>query len=160
MTDFSDLSSLWMKWASLAQIPGASAVTDPIDCVARFISDDQSFNLREDGTWWILDEVDDRGKEYVDTARFSTFNLAEKYLMWRWASFARSALGLPALGPQLYKQGYSGDVVVSPTNDEWRTSVTDSTGSAILPQPDSTIFSHLMSKSMDEIDRFVGQGFT
>ncbi|MUL64173.1 hypothetical protein BOO86_06825 [Mycobacterium sp. CBMA 234] len=106
----------------------------------------------------MLDETDDRGKKYVETAKFSTLELTEKYLTWKWASFARTIRGLPALGPQLYQQGFSGDVTVSPTSNEWRNEMTDSTGSAILPQPDSTIFSHLMPKTLSEIDRFVGQG--
>jgi hypothetical protein len=62
------------------------------------------------------------------------------------------------LGPQFYKQGYSSDITVAPTESEWRTEIKSSAGSAILSQPDSTIFSHLMSKSLDEIDQMVRQG--
>jgi hypothetical protein len=160
MNDFSLLSSTWIEWTSLAGMPGASVSTDCADCEISFIAEDQSFHLRQNGGWWIVDRVDDRGKRYNDTAKFSTFELAEKYLIWRWGSFTRISLRLDPLGPQFYKQGFSSDVTVAPTESEWRSEIKSPAGSAILSRPNSTIFSHLMSKSVDEIDQMVREGLT
>ena len=44
-----------------------------------FTSDDQSFYLRNDNGWWAIDVVNDRGRRYNDIAKFSSFNLAEKF---------------------------------------------------------------------------------
>lgn len=139
-------------------MPGVSVSTDCADCQISFISDDESFHLRQDGDWWVIDQVDDRAKRYNGTAKFSTFDLAERYLIWRWASFTRIALGLESLGPQFYKEGYSSDVRLAPTESEWRVELKSPAGSAILSEPDSTIFSHLMSKPVDEIEQMVRDG--
>lgn len=158
MNDFRLLSSAWAEWNDLCRIP-ASTVADCPDCEVSFVSDAQSFHLRQDGDWWAIDETDDRRKRYNDTARLSNFALVEKYLLWRWGSFMRMVLGLPLSGPQLFKQGYSSDVSVSPTTNPWRTEITSSVGSAVLSQTDSTIFSHLISKSVDEIIEIAREGF-
>lgn len=71
------------------------------DCLIRFKSADESVCLGQEGTWWVIDEVDDRGKRYDYTARFSTFELAEKYLIWTWGSVARSVLRAEQLGVRL-----------------------------------------------------------
>ncbi|ORW09029.1 hypothetical protein AWC14_22210 [Mycobacterium kyorinense] len=142
----------------MLRMPGVSVSTECGDCQVSFISDDQSFHLRQDDNWWIVDEVDDRNKRYNATATLSTFQLAEKYLIWRWASFTRNALRLEAFGPQLYKQGYSSDVSLAPAESEWRVELQSSAGNAILPQSDATIFSHLILKSVDEIEEMVMNG--
>jgi hypothetical protein len=160
MNNFNRLASAWIEWTSLARMPGVSVSTDCADCQINFVAEDQSFHLRRDGDWWIVDRVDDRGKRYNEIAKFSTFDLAEKYLIWRWASFTRTALRLESLGPQFYKQGYSKDVSVEPTESEWRSEIKSPAGSAILSQPDSTIFSHLMSKSANEIEHMIREGIT
>ncbi len=141
-------------------MPGASVSKDCADCQILFSSDDESFHLRQDGDWWTIDEVDDRGKRYNSTAKLSTFDLAEKYLVWRWASNAQVILSANPLGPQFYKEGYSSDVRLAPTESEWRVELKSPAGSAILSEPDSTIFSHLMSKSVDEIEQMVREGIT
>lgn len=105
MNEFNKLSTAWIEWTALARLPGLSISTDCPDCQISFISDDQSFHLRQDGDWWIVDRIDDRGKRHDDIAKFSTLGLAEKYLIWRWASFTRTTLGLESLGPRYYSQG-------------------------------------------------------
>jgi hypothetical protein len=160
MSDFNRLASAWMEWTSLAGMTGMSVSTDCADCEISFLSEDQSFHLRQEGGWWVIDIVDDRGKRYNSAAKFSNIDLAQKYLIWRWASTARSARRLISLGPNFYKQGYSGEVALTPTDNEWDTKLTSPAGRAILSQPYSTIFSHLMSKSMDDIEQMVSDGIT
>jgi hypothetical protein len=156
--DFSRLSSAWIEWTGLLRMPGVSVSTECADCQIAFISDDQFFHLHQDGGWWKIDEVDDRNKRYKATAELSTFQLAEKYLIWRWASFTRNALRLDTFGRQLYKQGYSSNVRLVPAENDWRVELQSAVGHAILPQPDAAIFSHLILKSVDEIEKMVMNG--
>lgn len=72
----------------------------------------------------------------------------------------RMVRGLPLSDPQLFKQGYSTDVTVRPTANEWRTEITSPAGSAVLSQTDSTIFSHLLSKTVDDIGQMAREGLT
>lgn len=125
---------------------------------SRFISDDQSFYLRYDGDWWTIDVVDDRGRRYNDTAKFSNFDLAERFLVWRWGSTMRDVLGARIFGPELYKSGRSTDVVVLPTENEWIFELQSAVGRARLPEPQATIFSHLMLKTVDEIEQMIKNG--
>jgi hypothetical protein len=125
------------------------------DTEVDFLSDDQSFYLRKDDGWWTLDVINDRGARYNDVARFSTFDLAEKFLIWRWGSTMRDVLGARIFGPELYALGRSSDVVVVPTENEWLFELQSDAGSVRLSEPAATIFSHLMSKSADEIEQMI-----
>jgi hypothetical protein len=150
------LFSAWIRFTGLAGMSGASVGTDCADCQICFTADDGSFHLRQDPDWWVVDRINDRGKRYDGTAKFSTLDLAEKYLIWRWVSSTRIVSGAKPFGPELYSSGYSKDVSLKPTDDKWRTEVQSPVGSAVLFEPDSTIFSHLMSKSIDEIQQMIG----
>lgn len=156
--DFTLLSSAWMYWNGLARIPNASFSRDCGDCLVKFSSDAESFHLRKEGEWWVVDVIDDRGKRYNDTCRFSSFELVEKYFIWNWASFARSSIGLEALGPNLYKQGLNPAVIVNPTENRWRSEVVTPDGSAILAEPELTIFTYLASKPLRDIEEMVRSG--
>lgn len=70
----------------------------------------------------------------------------------------RDVLGAKIFGPELYALGRSVNVVVLPTENEWLFELQSEAGSARLSEPDATIFSHLMSKSADEIERMAGEG--
>jgi hypothetical protein len=159
MVDFSRLSANWVKWSELARLANISVSTDRDDSEIVFRSSDSEVYLRNDGTWWIIDTVNDRGQRHDDTAKLSTFELTEKYLIWNWASSARGVIGAPRLGPRLYALGMSPDVETGPIA-EGITEVRSSSGSAILMEPYATIFSHLMSKSLDEIEQMVSEGIT
>jgi hypothetical protein len=159
MVDFSRLSANWVKWSELARLASISVSTDRDDSEIVFRSSDSEVYLRNDGTWWIIDTVNDRGQRHDDTAKLSTFELTEKYLIWNWASSARGVIGAPRLGPRLYALGMSPDVETGPIA-EGITEVRSSSGSAILMEPYATIFSHLMSKSLDEIEQMVSEGIT
>lgn len=158
MVDFSRLSTNWVEWSNMAQLADIAVLTNCDDCEILFSSNDYSVHLHRENSWWVIDTVDDRGKRYNDVAKFSTFDLAEKYLIWRWGNTARSAIGRESLGPPLYKSGYNPKVIVAPTDSEWSVELKSSAGSAILSEPYSRIFSHLMSKSVDEIERMVREG--
>jgi hypothetical protein len=160
MVDFSRLSRNWLEWTSLARMSQVSVSEDCDDCQISFKSDDQAFHLREDGAWWTVDEVDDRGRRYDATAKFSTFELAEAYLIWNWASVTRSAIGAKQLGRELHAQGMALSVETLPTEREYFVELRGPTGSAILPTSGATIFSHLMSKSVDQIEQMVKEGVT
>ncbi len=157
--NFGFLSSAWMYWNNLAQIPNPSVSTDCSDCLITFGSEAQIFHLRREDDWWVVDVVDDRGKRYNDTSRFSELSLVEKYLVWDWASFARSAVGLEALGPPLYRQGPNPKLKITPTDNQWRSEITSQEGKAILSEPELTIFSHILSKPLREIEEMVRSGF-
>ncbi len=159
MVDFSRLSADWFKWSGLAHLANVSVSTDCDDCEIMFNSSDYAFHLRYDGVWWIIDTVSDRGQRHNETAKLSTFELAEKYLVWDWASSARGIIGLQRLGPGLYSLGYSPDVDVTPIT-EGIAEIRSGSGSAILMEPYATIFSHLMSKSIDEIEDMIAEGIT
>ena len=128
---------------------------DCADCQIAFKSDVQSFHLRDDGGWWTVDSVDDRGKRYDGTAKFSTFELAEKYLIWNWASVSRSATGAKQLGRQLHALGMAPGVEVIPTERDYFVELRAPTGSAVLPMSSATVFSHLMAKSVDQVEQMV-----
>lgn len=157
MANFARLSQNWFAWSNLAQLGNISVSTDCDDCQLLFESTDYSVHLRNDGTWWIVDTVDDRGQRHDGTAKLSTFELAEKYLIWIWASSARGVVGAPRLGPQLYSLGVSPEVELNPIT-EGIAEVRSSSGRAILMEPYATIFSHLMNKSVDEIEQMVSEG--
>lgn len=159
MVDFSRLSADWVEWSSIAQLSDVTVSTDCDDCQILFASRDYSVHLRNDGTWWIIDTVDDRGQRNNDTAKLSTFELTEKYLIWTWASSARGAVGAQRLGPRLYSLGFSPDIEVVPIK-EGIAELKSSAGNAILMEPSATIFSHLILKSVDEIEQMVREGLT
>lgn len=157
MADYSRLVNNWTYWSSLAHFQNALSSTSCDDCRIRFTSSDYSVHLREEGTRWIIDTVDDRGQRSNDVAKFSSYELVEKYLIWTWSSMARSAIGAKPLGPELYSQGFDPNVdaieikegIYELRNDE---------GRADLVEPYATIFSHLMSTPVDEIEQIVKHG--
>jgi hypothetical protein len=157
MTDFSQLSANWVEWSNLAKLGDVAVSTECDDCAIEFSSRDYSVHLRRDGTWWTIDTVDDRGQRHNDEAKFSTFELAEKYLIWTWANSARGIVGARRLGPRLYASGYSPEVDVF-TLTEGVAELISSEGDAILLEPYATIFSHLMLKSVNGIADMVREG--
>jgi putative component of toxin-antitoxin plasmid stabilization module len=159
MVDFARLSANWSEWSSIAQLADIAVSMDCDDCDIAFISRDYSVHLRNDGTWWIIDTVDDRGQRHDDTAKLSTLDLTEKYLIWKWASTARGAIGAGRLGPRLYKLGFNPEVEVFPIA-EGISELRSKPGNAVLMEPDATIFSHLMSKTLDEIEQMVREGIS
>jgi hypothetical protein len=157
MTDFSRLSASWVEWSNRAHLSNVRVTTKCDDCKIAFSSSDYSVHLRHDGSWWIVDTIDDRGQRRNDTAKLSTFELAEKYLIWEWASMTRGIIGARRLGPDLYAQGYSPEVEMIPIS-EGVAEVRSRGGNAILMEPYATIFSHVMSKSVDEIEQLTMTG--
>ncbi|MGE2724405.1 hypothetical protein [Mycolicibacterium pulveris] len=134
-----------------------SVSEDCEDCQIFFKSADQAYHLRQDGNWWSVDAVDDRGTRYADTARFSTFDLAEAYLIWTWASVTRGAIGARPLGRDFHALGMAPDVETVPTERDYFVELRAPTGSAVLPMSSAATFSHLMSKSVSEIEQLVHQ---
>ena len=158
MVDFARLSRNWIEWTSLARMTRVLVSTDNDGTQIGFTSDDQSFYLRQDGVWWTIDEVDDRGQRYTSVAKFLTFDLAEKYLIWNWASVTRSAIGAKQLGVRLHALGMAPNIEIASTERDYFVELRAPTGSAILPMSSATIFSHLMSKSVDELEQMVREG--
>lgn len=158
MSNFARLSEHWMKWTRLSRMSNVSASEAVEDCLIRFTSGDESFFLRQEGVWWVIDEVDDRGKRYDDTAKFSTFELAEKYLIWTWGSVARSVLRAEQLGVRLSSLGMAPGVRVEPTDREYVVELHAATGVAILPLSRVTIASHWMTLSIEEVEQMLADG--
>jgi hypothetical protein len=152
MTDFSRLSESWLEWSNRAGLSNPDVTMKCDDCEIAFRSSDYSIHLRHEGNWWVVDTIDDRGQRNDDTAKLSTFELVEKYLIWDWASMTRGIIGARRLGPGLYAQGFSSEVEVAPIS-EGISELRSQSGNAILMEPYATIFSHLMSKSVDEIQQ-------
>lgn len=157
MTDFSRLSANWVEWSNRANLTGVAVSTECSDCEVEFSSRDYSVHLRRDGAWWTVDTVDDRGQRHSDEAKFSNFELTEKYLIWTWANSARGVVGAKRLGPPLYALGYNPDIEVIPIT-EGVAELRSSNGEAVLLEPYATIFSHLMSKSLSDIEHMVREG--
>ncbi len=157
LPDLEHLDQSWRYWSGLQQLSGISVSTECADCVMLFSSNEASVHLRRDGDWWTYDSVDDRGQLHVDEARFTSFALMEKYLIWMWASAARAMLRAPLAGPKLYASGFDPEVEAIPI----RTGIYElrsPEGRAVLMEPWATIFSHLMGTPLDEIERIVRSG--
>jgi hypothetical protein len=155
VTDFSRLSRHWVEWAPFYSSSGVSVLMDCVDCDILFSSSDYSVHLRNDGDWWLIDTVDDRGQRSDGEAKLSTFVLTEKYLIWQWASLVDSRLASGSLGFDLYKKGYAEDVDIVDLAD-YRVEVCFQGQSAILSTGTATIFSHIIKMSVEEIERIAG----
>ncbi|BCO38090.1 hypothetical protein [Mycobacterium heckeshornense] len=153
MVDFSRLSTNWRHWAPEIGGGNISVSTDCEDCQIFFSSDDYSVHLRTDGSWWVVDTVNDRGQRRNGAAKLSSFDLTEKYLIWDWATTARSSLASGRLGTELARRGYATGVEVTPANGGYKICLRNDC--AILSVVNATIFSHLMSKSINEIEQMV-----
>jgi hypothetical protein len=124
------------------------------DCAVAFRSQEAAFHLRRVGDGWAIDTVNDRGARQDDWAQFSNLALAEKYLVWTWASAARAVQRKSMLGPELYARGFDPavhTVSISPGTVE----LSSPDGRAVLIEHFATIFSHLMGKSVADIDQMV-----
>jgi hypothetical protein len=152
MANFSRLSASWLEWAPLSGLKDVSATTDCDDCQILFRSDDYSFHLRFDDDWWLIDTVDDRGQRKNADVKLSAYELAEKYLTWRWITSARSSLSSGPLGAELYRQGYAPGVEVEELNG-MHARLCLRNDCAILILGTATIFSHIMLKSVDDLER-------
>lgn len=153
MVDFGRLSANWLEWAPALGGGSISFSTDCDDCEILVSSDDSLVHLRKDNSWWVVDTVSDRGQRQGGAAKFSNFDLTEKYLIWDWATTARASLASGSLGADLAQRGYAPGVKVSRASRGCEICSND--GCAILSFVNATIFSHLMSTSVDEIERLI-----
>lgn len=157
LPDLEHLSQSWQHWSGLQQLSHISVSTGCDDCVMLFSSAECSVHLRRDGDWWTYDLIDDHGQRHVDEARFTSFALMEKYLVWMWASAARAMMRAPLAGPRLYAAGFAPDVEAIPIR-EGIYELRSPHGRAVLMEPWATIFSHLMGTPLEEIERMVRSG--
>ena len=107
-------------------------------------------HLRNEGSWWVVDTVNDRNQRRTAAAKFSTFPLAEKYLLWDWTTTAFSPLASGALGADLARQGFSPQVSATKVSDGYE--ICWGAECAVLSVVNATIFSHLISLSFEEIE--------
>lgn len=155
--DFERLSANWNFWSGLAQFGDVSVSTSCPDCAVLFGSREYSVHLRHSGDWWSVDTVNERGSRQEDSARLSSFALAEKYLVWTWGSMARTVMQAPLLGPRLYALGFSPGVEAIPISPG-TVEVRSPAGRAVLIEPYATIFSHLMDTSEEDIEQMLRSG--
>lgn len=153
MVDFSRLSVNWQRWAPGLGGGNAYATIECEDCQICFRTDDYSVHLHHDENWWIVDTVNDRGQRNNGYAKLSNFDLAEKYLIWDWATTVRSDLASGPLGADLAQQGFAANVKVSEVDANYKICLGNEC--AILSMVNATIFSHLMNRSVDEIEQMV-----
>jgi len=153
MADYARLTANWYKWAPAIGGGGISVTTTCEDCQIVFSSEDYSVHLRQDGSWWTLDTINDRGQRRNAAAKLSNFELTEKYLIWDWATTAQPRLASGPLGADLARRGYAPNVTVS--NADRGYMICSNEDCAVLSVVNATIFSHLMSKSVDEIEQMV-----
>ncbi|MBP1819305.1 hypothetical protein [Mycobacterium sp. OAE908] len=152
--DFSRLSEAWQYWAPLAGLTNAQTSDAHPGHEIRFKSDDYSFHLTYNDGWWVIDTIDDRGQLHSGAAKFTTYDLVEKYLIWQWSSTSRNVLRLPRIGANLYSLGHNSDVQFIPIKEGiYELRIPE--GRAVLMEPSATIFSHLMLKSVKEIQELV-----
>ncbi|WP_431233535.1 hypothetical protein ACQ856_02065 [Mycolicibacterium psychrotolerans] len=154
---YARLTQNWLYWSTLGQLAHPSVSTSCDDCAVVFSSDESSVHLRHHDGWWVIDTVNDRRQRQNDTARFSSYELAEKYLVWMWASTARSAVRAPVLGPTFYAMGFAPGVQAIPVS-EGVYELRSPRGRAVTTEPYATIFSHLMDKPEHDIQRIVRAG--
>lgn len=157
MTDFARLSSNWIKWSTMIGIGGVAVSTDCDDCDIAFLSDDNSVHLHHEDGWWAVDTVNDRGRRYDDVALLSTYELAEKFLIWRWASIARTAIGASQLGPELQSLGPMTTVEFVKTSRDHFVELRIPDGRAVVSDASATVFGHVMCMSVEEIERLLAQ---
>ncbi|WP_374023673.1 hypothetical protein [Mycobacterium sp. HNNTM2301] len=150
MADFSRLSNNWSVWAPKSGLTNVTTSLSCGDCDILFKSDDYSVHLRDGDGGWVVDVVDDRGQRRNDVAKFSTFELVEKYLIWDWVTAARSDLASGALGASLYKLGYAPGVQVTEL-EKGNVELCLNGACATLVVGDATIFSHIMKWSVEDI---------
>ena len=152
MADFSRLSANWAQWAPASGLQDVSVSTECDDCQILFRSRDYSVHLRYDDDWWVIDTVNDRGQRADADAKFSTFPLTEKYLIWDWITAARPSLESGSLGAELYRRGYADGIEVADL-DGAHIELRRGDDRAILISGTATIFSHIMLMSIDEIEQ-------
>lgn len=157
MRDFSRLRIDWLTWTAWAGMWNPSVTVDDGKEDAVFTSDDQTYRLRHEDDWWVLDVTNDRRKLYPAVGKFSSFELAEKYLIWNWATLIRSSLASGTLGAELYKLGYSPSAEVNELREGF-VEIRGNAGIAELPTVRATIFSHLMAMPVEEIEGLVDIG--
>ena len=157
INDFSHLSDSWHYWGRLAGLSNVESPRNRHDGEPWFKSDDYSVHVRHEDGFWVIDTVDDRGQLHDDVAKFSTFGLAEKFLVWDWATAARNAMRLPRLGPEFYALGMEVNVRATAIK-EGIYELQTREGCAVLMEPSATIFSHLISRQLSEIEELVSQG--
>lgn len=157
MANFSRLSGIWSEWAPKAGLEGVSILLSCDDYKIVFKANDYSVHIRDDKNRWAIDMVDDRGHKRKDVATFSSFDLLEKYLVWDWATLARSGLASGPLGTDLYRLGYAAGIEVS-VSDKGNIELCLNSECATLVVGDATIFSHIMSKSFNELMDIARQG--
>ena len=154
--DFSRLIQHWQRWAPMFSGGDVSISTTCDDCHIAFKSNGYSVHLRKESPWWVTDIVDDRGKRTDGDARFSSFDLAEKYLIWDWGTAARPSLASGPLGTDLYRLGYASGIKVTRVDRGYE--IRSNGDRAILSVVNATIFSHLMTRSVDEVEQLVSEG--
>jgi hypothetical protein len=157
MTDFARLSSNWIKWSTMIGIGGVAVSTECDDCDIAFLSNDNSVHLHHNDGWWAVDTVNDRGRRYDNIALLSTYDLAEKFLIWRWASIARTAIGVRQLGAELHSQGPMPAVEFVKASRDHFVELRTPDGRAVVSDAAATVFSHVMCMSVQEIESLVAQ---
>lgn len=155
--DYGRLSGNWTYWSAKAGLDNVSVSSSCDDCAILFSSNDYSVHLRHDGDWWVVDTVDDRRQRRNDTAKFTVYDLVEKYLVWIWASTARSVIGAPNLGRELYASGFAPGVEATQIRPGFF-ELDSPGGRAVLMEPYGTIFSHLIDKPVEQIEEMVRTG--
>lgn len=157
-TDFSDLAASWHLWTGRAGMANVSVKTGEEGESILFRSDDEAYELRRDDGWWVIDEIDDRGRRYDDTARFSSIALVHKFLMWRWASTARTALGAKQLGPYFHSLGMNPIVDAVPAARADFVEMHFADGMAVLPTSNAGMFSQILVLPTSRIAEIVAEG--
>jgi len=157
MINFSRLSAAWLRWTAWSGMWNPSVVADDGQETAEFKSDDQTYHVKHEGNWWVVDETNDRGRVYPAVAMFSSFDLAERFLLLDWALLMRDDLASGSLGRDLYELGYSTSVTVTEVRKGF-VEIRCGVGAAVLPVLNATVFSHLMLMPTEEIEKLVNVG--
>lgn len=153
------LISQWDRWTTLAGLPRPRVVegTDS-DAEVEFVSGEGSYVLRRHVDRWTVDESDDRGHRYPAQIRCSTFDLAAKYLIWTWATTARSVVGAPQLGRRYQMLGPNASAGIGEGDRPNTVKLTTSDGWALVPASKSVILSHVLALSFEDLDKVLSEG--
>lgn len=157
MVDYSRLIQNWTRWSALMGLADVYAAENYEGAQVFFHSNDNALYLRNDGEWWSIDSVNERGKRLNDIAAFSSYSLAEKFLIWRWSAVARSSVGARQLGAELQAQGRMEGVTFTPASRPYFVELSTDEGRAIVAEANSVVFSHVMCMSVDDIEALVSR---
>ena len=84
--------------------------------------------------------------------------MAQKYLIWTWATTARTVIGAPQLGKRFQQQGFNNKVRSSEGSRANFVQLITPYGTAEVPGSKSIVLSHVMPMPLTQLIETLGEG--